>query len=166
MKTSLLFLRKFTAAETAAWEKETAKARAAAEARHADEKAKLLAERGALKTDTYSTKKEQAAEERAGRAQRRKEIDAALKLIELAVAAETRAAVKQALDYEVPVAQVEFAGLTATGGACDNHLPALATEFAAYRAAQHLWKTPAAIRYEYALGKDGQTIQRRSLSAA
>lgn len=166
VKTSLLFLRKFTDTEAVAWEKETAKARAAAEARHADEKAKLLAERDALKTEKYSTRKELAAEERVCRAQRRKEIDAALRLIEQGIADETRAAVKRALDYDVPVAQVEFAGLTATGGTCDNNLPALATEFAAYRTAQHLWKTPAAVRYDYALGKDGQTIQRRTTSAA
>ena len=72
---------------------------------------------------------------------------------------------KTALDYEVPVASVALAGLTATGGACDNHLPALAAEFAAYRAAQHLWQTPAALRYDYALAKDGQTIGRRVISA-
>ena len=165
VKTSLLFLRKFTAAEAAAWAKETAKARAKAEARHAPEKARLTAERDTLKTVKFSTKKEQAAEERTGRTERRKAIDAALRQIEQAIAAETRTAVKKALDYEVPVASVALAGLTATGGACDNHLPALAAEFAAYRAAQHLWQTPAALRYDYALAKDGQTIGRRVISA-
>ncbi len=67
---------------------------------------------------------------------------------------------KRRLDYEVPVAQVELAGLTATGGACENQLPKLAKEFAAYRAKNKLWTTPAAVGYGYKLASDGKTITR------
>ncbi|MFZ4774517.1 MAG: N-6 DNA methylase [Terrimicrobiaceae bacterium] len=166
VKTSLLFLCKFTGDEKEEWEKQSAKARAQAEARHADEKAILLAERDALKTDKLPTQKKALADERSGRAARRREIDALLKKLDVTIATETRAAVKQSFDYEVPVAQVALAGLTATGGACENHLPPLADEFAAYRTAKHLWDTPAAIRFDYSLAKDGQTIQRRQSPAA
>lgn len=160
VKTSLLFLRKFTAEEDAAWNSATENARAAAESRHADEKAALVAKRDALRTQKYTTKRKDLAEERTGRAKQRREIDVALKAIEQAIAAETRAEVKAKLDYEIPVALITSAGLTATGGPTENQLPALAAEFDAYRKKNQLWKTPAAIRYEYKLGKDGTTVGR------
>jgi type I restriction enzyme M protein len=166
VKTSLLFLRKFTEAETTAWANATTTARANAEERHAEEKARLLAEKEKLRTDKYSSKKDLAAEERTGRAQRRREIEAALKAIEQAIAAETRAEVKQQLDYEVPVALIESAGLTATGGTTDNQLPALAAEYETYRTVNKLWSAPAAVRYYYTLGEDGHTLQRSTHPAA
>ncbi len=160
VKTSLLFLRKFSDEESDAWAEATAEAREKAEARHADENAKLLAEKEKLRKHKYATKKKDAGEERSGVTQRRREIDAALKAIEQTIARETRAEVKQLFDYEVPVALIDSAGLTATGGTTENQLPALAAEYDPYRIKNKLWATPAAVRYEYKLAKDGQTIQR------
>lgn len=160
VKTSLLFLRKFTEAEIAAWSEATATAHANAEARHADKKSDLLAEKEKLRTNKYPTKKQAAADERKGRAERRREIEAALKSIEQTIDSETRAEVKVTLDYEVPVALITAAGLTATGGATENQLPSLAAEFQTYRTANKLWATPSAVCYEYSLAKDGLTVQR------
>lgn len=166
VKTSLLFLPKFTETEAKAWADASAEAKAKAEARHADAKANLLAEKEKLRTEKYSTKKQSAADERTGRTQRRREIDAALKVIEQTIARETRAEVKQRLDYEVPVALIESAGLTATGAATDNQLPALEAEFQTYRLKNKLWATPAAVSYGYKLGKDGKTLERSTQPAA
>ncbi len=161
MKTSLLFLRKFTQAGAKEWEKATAKAKAEADARHEKEKTALTAELEKLKATRGTNDKG-----RDDRKQRLKEIEAALRKIEDAIATETRAEVKRRLDYEVPVAQVELAGLTATGGACENQLPTLAKGFAAYRVKNKLWTTPAAISYDYKLAGDGKTIVRKESKIA
>ena len=155
VKTSLLFLRKFTEAEAKVWQKATSKAKAEAEARHEKEKAAFLAESEKLKATRGKTDKE-----RETRKQRLKEIEASLRKIEEVIALETRAEVKHQLDYEVPVAQVELAGLTATGGACENQLPLLAKEYATYRTKNKLWSTPSAVGYGYKLARDGKTITR------
>ena len=156
VKTSLLFLRKFTDAEAKVWKQTTTAARAESEVRHEKEKLALTTERETIKTTRGTTEKE-----RETRKQRLKEIIAALKKIEEAITTETRAEVKRRLDYEVPVAQVELAGLTASGSACENQLPLLAKEFASYRIKLRLWSTPAAVRYDYVHTKDGKTVDRK-----
>lgn len=161
VKTSLLFLRKFTDAEAKAWEKATATARTESEARHESAKAALIAERETIKTTRGTTEKEREV-----RKLRLKAITAALRKIEEAIDTETRAEVKRHLDYEVPVAQVELAGLTATWAACENQLPLLAKEFAGYRVKQRLWTTPSAVRYDYVLSKDGKTVDRKQSKPA
>jgi len=161
VKTSLLFLRKFTETEVQVWQKATSKAKAEAEARHEKEKTAFLAGLEMLKATRGKTD-----EERETRKQRLKEIKAGLRKIEEAIALETRAEVKRQLDYEVPVARVELAGLTATGGACENQLPLLAKEFAAYRTKNKFWVTPSAVGYSYTLASDGNTIVRKETKSA
>ena len=156
VKTSLLFLRKFTDSEAKAWKQTTTTARAESVARHEKEKLALTTERDTIKTTRGTTEKD-----RETRKQRLKEITAALKKIEEAINTETRAEVKRCLDHEVPVAQVELAGLTATGSACENQLPQLAKEFASYRVKQRLWSTPDAVLYDYVLAKDGKAVDRK-----
>lgn len=160
VKTSLLFLRKFTETEGEAWDKATAKAKDEAETRHGKENSALAAELKKLKAMRSSAEKD-----REGRKQKLKAIESTLREIEKAIVAETRAEVKRQLNYEVPVSQVELAGLTATGGACENQLPLLAKEFSAYRAKQNLWATPSAVRYDYTLAKDAKTVVRKELKA-
>jgi type I restriction enzyme M protein len=151
VKTSLLFLRRYTKEERDRWLSLTAEEKAAAESRHAVEKTTLETEREALKAQRPKDEAEKTA-----RAARLREIEAGLKRIAELILLETRAAVKRRTDYEVPVVEIGQAGITATGGTCDNQLPVLAAEFAAYCQKEHLWQTPAAIRYGYALGKAAQ----------
>ena len=43
-------------------------------------------------------------------------------------------------DYEIPIAEVEKAGISSTGAEIENELKPLAEEFKTYAAAKCLWK--------------------------
>ena len=46
---------------------------------------------------------------------------------------------KQLFDYEIPIAEVEKAGISTTGSVIENELVPLEEEFSAYRIANKLW---------------------------
>ncbi|NMV12240.1 N-6 DNA methylase, partial [Vibrio parahaemolyticus] len=48
--------------------------------------------------------------------------------------------VKQRFDYQIPIAEVEKAGIDSKGAKCENHLIPLRDEFTAYRKANNLWE--------------------------
>ncbi len=52
-----------------------------------------------------------------------------------------KAKIKELFNYEIPIAQVKKAGITTTGGKCENELIDVAKEFAKYRVDKKLWKT-------------------------
>lgn len=63
----------------------------------------------------------------------------ALKELELLKEVEIKALLKQLFDYEIPIAEVEKAGISTTGSVIDNELEPLEEEFTAYRIANKLW---------------------------
>lgn len=81
-----------------------------------------------------------------------------LKKLELKIESEIRAKVKQDFDYQIPIAEVEKAGISATGTKIENELEPLAKEFTKYRRVHNLWKVNSK---EEAYGSDenGSTIE-------
>ena len=64
------------------------------------------------------------------------------------IAEEVKPIVKQLFDYQIPIAQVQKAGITTTGAECENELEELLKEYAPYRKEHKLWEATAK-RYEY-----------------
>ena len=62
-----------------------------------------------------------------------------LKIIEAQIEQEMKPIIKNQFDYQIPIAQVKKAGISTTGGECDNELHALHKEYSAYRCEQNLW---------------------------
>lgn len=48
-------------------------------------------------------------------------------------------AIKEELDYEIPVAEIDFAGIDSTGKKIENQLPALLEEYTTYRKENGVW---------------------------
>jgi type I restriction enzyme M protein len=69
----------------------------------------------------------------------KKTFTAALKEMNLLKEADTKALLKQLFDYEIPIAEVEKAGISTTGSVIENELEPLEEEFTAYRIANKLW---------------------------
>lgn len=69
-----------------------------------------------------------------------------------------RRTVKAAFDYPIPVIEVEKAGITSTGAKCENELEAVAEEFKAYRKANHLWDDFIE-KVEYPVDADGNIFR-------
>lgn len=63
----------------------------------------------------------------------------ALKDIEAKKEAEIKEKTKELFNYEIPIAQVGKAGITTTGGKCENELEDVAKEFRIYRQSNSLW---------------------------
>lgn len=53
---------------------------------------------------------------------------------------EKKALIKEKFNYEIPIAEVEKAGISTTGAKIDNELEPLAKEFTKYREQNHLWE--------------------------
>lgn len=64
----------------------------------------------------------------------------ALKQFETAKENEIKALIKQRFDYQIPIAEVEKAGISTTGSVIENELEPLEVEFTAYRKANKLWE--------------------------
>lgn len=73
----------------------------------------------------------------------------ALKQFETAKENEIKALIKQRFDYQIPIAEVEKAGISPTGSVIENELDPLELEFTAYRKANKLWEnTIEEVKYE------------------
>jgi type I restriction enzyme M protein len=73
----------------------------------------------------------------------------ALKQFETAKENEIKALIKQRFDYQIPIAEVEKAGISTTGSVIENELEPLEVEFTAYRKANKLWEnTIEDVKYE------------------
>lgn len=112
----------------------------------ADKKAKptkkLLSEKDAAITDL----KKQIVEAK-------KELKRANDEIEKRKIKETKATIKERFDYEIPIAQVEHAGITSTGDRSDkNELDNVTAEFTKYRIDNKLWQQPN-FKVEYKVEK-------------
>jgi type I restriction enzyme M protein len=63
------------------------------------------------------------------------------KKIEEELYSEIKNKIKTAFNYEIPIAQIEKAGISSTGSAIENELNPLAAEYKIYRKTNKLWKT-------------------------
>ena len=71
----------------------------------------------------------------------KKELRAELKRIEEQISAEVKAQIKKEFNYQIPIAEVEKAGISSTGSQIENELEPLAKEFKNYREKNRLWTT-------------------------
>jgi type I restriction enzyme M protein len=124
VKPSLLFFKKFTEEE----EKQYKKIRKEAEKTIKEKYQEQITELGTF------------IAERSNPAQDKKEKRAELAALEKQMQEEIKALVKEKFDYQIPIAEVEKAGITTTGAECDNELEQLAVEFKEYRKKKNIWK--------------------------
>lgn len=127
VKPSLLFFRKFTLEEKRQWEVIVDEATQQVQEKYAKELTPIKASL-ALKGDGAIPASE------------KKKLMADMKRIEQQMADEKKTIIKDRFDYQIPIAEVERAGISSTGAACENDLESLAKEFTAYRKANNLWK--------------------------
>ena len=132
VKPSLMFFKKFTTEEVVQYEQAKAKAYEQVTAKYAEELAALTA----FIADKNNSRSEIKAKK------------AELKALEAKIAEEGKPIIKQLFDYQIPIAQVQKAGITTTGAECENELEELLKEYAAYRKEHKLWEATAK-RYEY-----------------
>ena len=132
VKPSLMFFKKFTTEEVAQYEQAKAEAYEQVTDKYAEELA-ILNTFIADKNNPRSEIKAKKAE---------------LKVLEAKIAEEVKPIVKQLFDYQIPIAQVQKAGITTTGAECENELEELLKEYAPYRKEHKLWEATAK-RYEY-----------------
>lgn len=76
-----------------------------------------------------------------------------LKEIEAKKNAEMKPLIKEWFDYQIPIAKVEKAGITTTGGECENELNDVLKEYRAYNAQNPLWEI-ATSNWEYSLDEN------------
>lgn len=139
VKPSLLFFRKFTEDEAATWKKIAAKAKKETEQKYGAQLAELK---------HLLTQKAVATE-------MKKKVKAELKQVEEQMAIEIKGLIKKGFDYEIPIAQVEKAGISSTGAVIENELEPLAKEFAQYRKEKQLWE-PKFRKINYTILEDQQ----------
>ena len=132
VKPSLMFFKKFTAEEVAQYEQAKTKAYEQVIAKYAEQLNAL---------NTFITDKNNPRSAV-------KVKKAELKALEAKIAEEIKPIIKQLFDYQIPIAQVQKAGITTTGAECENELEELLKEYAPYRKEHKLWEATAK-RYEY-----------------
>lgn len=128
VKPSLLFFKKFTEEEAKEWNRIAGKATKDIEKKYAP-KTKEIKEKLELKGPGSPS------------AEEKKQLKADLKKLEEAIASEIRARIKTDFDYEIPIAEVEKAGISSIGTPIENELEPLAIEFNEYRSKRKLWST-------------------------
>ncbi|MBB6461970.1 N-6 DNA methylase [Flammeovirga kamogawensis] len=126
VKSSLVFMKKFTEEETKLWDTYTDDANKLQYKKFEEELTELteqLAKRGA---DAPTAKEKKVMR------QRKSDIEETIKK-------EVRRIVKEKFDYEIPIATVEKAGISSTGAVIENELVTIEKEYTPYRIENNLW---------------------------
>lgn len=145
VKPSLLFFKKFTESETKEWKSIFKRA--------TSEITKIYAEQ----VNPIEVKLALRGKE-ASSSSEKKELRPQLQAIKAKIEAEIKAKVKKDFDYEIPIAEVEKAGISTTGAEIENELIPLCKEFTEYRRNNHLWDNKFdAISYE--VTEDGKMFR-------
>lgn len=148
VKPSLLFFKKFSKEEIEQYKKITAKAE------------KEITKKYEPKTQPILTKLELKGKEAPNTAEK-KQLRAELKQIEESIAVEVKVQVKKEFNYQIPIAEVEKAGISTTGATIENELVPLANEFKAYRETNKLWDNAVKeVMYQV----DGEEMTRKVTS--
>lgn len=153
VKPSIVFLKRFTESEEQEYLTAKMQATAEVEQKYAQRKAKLQAilDKKADKlppkaTDEQKTEQNRLKDELK---QAKKQAKNELKQLEIQIKDEIRQAIKTKFDYQIPLAEVEKAGIDSTGAAIENDLPMLKDEYTQYRQAENIWENHTAHHYEY-----------------
>ena len=128
VKPSLLFFKKFTEEEAKQWKTIATKAE------------KEITKKYEPQTKAITQQLEQKGKE-ARSAEDKKKLRAELKQIEVIIISEIRTQLKKEFNYQIPIAEVEKAGISPTGSIIENELIPLAKEFKKYREDNKLWTT-------------------------
>lgn len=128
VKPSLLFFKKFTEEEAIQWKNIQATAEIEITEKY-EPKASAIKDRLALNGKAAPSLEE------------KKKLKAELKQIEDTIVSEIKAQIKKEFNYQIPIAEVEKAGISATGAQIENELEPLAAEFKKYRQQKQLWAT-------------------------
>jgi type I restriction enzyme M protein len=145
VKPSLLFFRKFTEEEATLYATITDDARVEVVAPYLSELEDIdlqLATRG---KDAVSKED-------------KKRLKIRRKDIETIIETETKKLVKERFDYQIPIAEVQKAGISTTGAPIENELLPLETEYTEYRKEHSLWMQKAK-QITYTLDKNGNIIR-------
>jgi len=136
VKPSLLFFKKFTEVEAKEWKSIFKKATSEITEKYA-EQVNPIEEKLALRGKEALSAKE------------KKELKGELQVLKEKIEIEIKAKIKKDFDYEIPIAEVEKAGISTTGAEIENELIPLCKEFTKYRRNNHLWDNKYdAINYE------------------
>lgn len=146
VKPSLMFFKKFTEEETAEYQRITDGATQEVEALHPELR----------EIDARLSLRGKDALSKEGKKQLRTE----KRKIEAAMEEEIRRLVKERFDYEIPIAEVEKAGISSTGAEIENELVPLEKEFTAYRLQHDLWRKPVK-QTKYTVADDGTVTRIR-----
>ncbi|EKB59972.1 N-6 DNA methylase [Bergeyella zoohelcum] len=150
VKSSLLFFKKFTDAETNKYQaivkEKTEVIEKIFQPKYEALAQKVEAQNQAIKAEGDKEKVKTLKEElKALKA----EVRAQTKQLNQEKEDQIKAEVKQAFNYTIPIAEVEKAGISTTGAKIENELEPLAKEFTKYRQANHLWENVfSQIKYE------------------
>lgn len=147
VKPSLLFFKKFTEQEEQEYENILANGTTQVDAKYSDELAAI--------EEKLSRRGKNAVPQ-----EEKKELKARKKKIEEQKAIEIKAYFKEKFDYEIPIAEVQKAGISTTGAAIENELIPLAEEFTPYRKEMMLWDVPVKST-KYNLADDGHIYRVR-----
>lgn len=128
VKPSLLFLKKFTEEEVEQWESIK------------NEATKSITKKYQAQTKPIKEKLDLHGAN-ALKTEEKKKLKAELRIIEEKMAAEIKAQVKNEFNYQIPIVEVEKAGISTTGAPIENELEPLSKEFKIYRQQQQLWKS-------------------------
>ena len=126
VKPSLLFFRKFTTDEAKQYNAIATQAKVDAQAPYQTE-LDTIAAKLALRGKEALKKEEKAA------------LKVRKKEIEEKVEATTKTLIKERFDYQIPIAEVQKAGISTTGAPIENELIPLEKEYTEYRKENNLW---------------------------
>ena len=141
VKPSLLFFKKFTEEEAKQWQGIKEKATEQIEKKY-EPQTKPIKEKLALR-GKY-----------APNAEEKKKLRKELKELQRKIETEIKAKIKKEFDYEIPIAEVEKAGISTTGAEIENELVPLAEEYKKYRKEHKLWESKF-YKIDYTILDDG-----------
>lgn len=147
VKPSLLFFKKFTEEEAFEYSQILHQAQMTISAKYENE-VRELEENLQLKGKDALTKDE------------KKTCRKKLKVIKEKIEIEVKKIVKEKFDYEIPIAEIQKAGISSTGAEIDNELIPLAKEFTSYCVENKLWSVPIK-SVKYRIDEDGNTFRFR-----
>lgn len=130
VKPSLLFFKKFTEEEAKQWKTISAKAEKDINKKYEPTLKPILAKLELKGKNALSIEE-------------KKKLRAELKQIEETILFEVKSQIKKEFNYQIPIAEVEKAGISSTGSQIENELEPLAKEFKKYREENKLWATYA-----------------------
>lgn len=147
VKPSLLFFRKFTEDEAKKYKKVVNAAQKEVSAPYQEELKEIEAKLAKRGQDALPKED-------------KKMLQVRQKTILVTIEEEVKKLVKQRFDYQIPIAEVQKAGISTTGAPIENELLPLEQEFTSYRKENKLWE-PLIHSLRYVIDNNGKVIRMR-----